>query len=232
MGTSQSISYKFPRDNVPTKRALLIGFDYSGQNTLKGSENDIKLAKKTLMETYGFEEKNIFPFTNGNLNSMLTSFINSSIPGDINFIHYSGHATETNNNVEILVNEDLSIITSKQIFNILNKPNITTVLVVDACDSALIAGLPIELDKRTGADLNSNIISLSASEDHKLSFESIHGDATFGTFSYLLDNYVAINPDQTWTEVIRNVRTQLQTEIPTLSVSKQSLLNERIRNVL
>jgi hypothetical protein len=239
MGTTRSIiKYDFPTHLLPEKRALLMGFDYSGVNKLNGTVGDITLAKSTLINDYQFLDQNIYSFTDGDIYSLLLSFINSSIAGDVNYIHYSGHANN-NGQSDYLINEDLSIITNNEISNLFSKAeNRTFVFVVDACDSGAIFDLPFDftdsgvkmLNNKT---INSNIISISSSADTQLSFESEHASVgVFGNFSYVFYNYIGDHPESTWIQAIQEVRKQLKDQYPELSVSKEYLMYATIGSIL
>jgi len=240
MGNTRSIPiYDFPIHLTPEKRALLMGFDYSGNNSLNGSVSDIKLAKSVLIDDYNFLDQNIYSFTDGNIYSLLTGFLNTSIAGDINFIHYSGHATREGN-VDELVNEDLSIVTSSELSNLLFKlTDRTVVFIVDSCNSGTILGLPFiyETDSvkmQNTKTYSSSIINVSSSEDTQLSFEGPQNgtNVVFGNFSYVFYNYISQNPTSTWLQAVQAVRAKLNNQTPELSVSKEFLFYQAINSIL
>ncbi|KAL5514701.1 hypothetical protein ACEPAG_2017 [Sanghuangporus baumii] len=97
----------FPSDPMwrgGTKRALLIGINYSGQKgELKGCRNDVKNIYNYLKDN-GYEDKNIDilmdikPFkspTKKNIQTHMKRFVRKAEPGDYLFLHYSGHGGQT-----------------------------------------------------------------------------------------------------------------------------------------
>ncbi|XP_047168265.1 metacaspase-5-like [Vigna umbellata] len=86
------------------KKAVLIGINYPGTKAeLKGCINDVQRMQQCLVERYGFSEDNITVLidtdesytepTGKNIRSALTSLVRSAEPGDVLFVHYSGHGT-------------------------------------------------------------------------------------------------------------------------------------------
>mmetsp|Transcript_36908 Transcript_36908/g.37213 ORF Transcript_36908/g.37213 Transcript_36908/m.37213 type:complete len:244 (-) Transcript_36908:767-1498(-) len=83
-----------------TKRALLIGINYIGQNgELSGCHNDALRIKKYLMDVYGYEEENFtYLMDNGvyddptydNILAAFDDIVAKSEAGDSVFVHYSG----------------------------------------------------------------------------------------------------------------------------------------------
>lgn len=84
-----------------TKRAVLIGINYVGQQgQLSGCHNDVKNMKEYLMNVHGFEERNMTILmddgmhmnpTRANIMQAYRDLTRYSAPGDTVFIHYSGH---------------------------------------------------------------------------------------------------------------------------------------------
>ncbi|XP_059661906.1 metacaspase-5 [Cornus florida] len=86
------------------KKAVLIGCNYQGTKAeLKGCINDVKRMYACLVDRYGFSEDDITVLidtddsytqpTGANIRHTLTALIRSAEPGDILFVHYSGHGT-------------------------------------------------------------------------------------------------------------------------------------------
>lgn len=83
-----------------TKRAVLIGINYVGQQgQLSGCHNDALNIKKYLMDCHGFSNSNITMLlddgktknpTRKNIMSALETLVSQSQPGDSVFLHYSG----------------------------------------------------------------------------------------------------------------------------------------------
>lgn len=84
-----------------TKRALLIGINYVGQNgELSGCHNDALNIKQYLMNCHGFEAQNMTVLlddgthrnpTRNNIMASLEALVQQSRAGDSVFLHYSGH---------------------------------------------------------------------------------------------------------------------------------------------
>ncbi|TKY68542.1 Metacaspase-4 protein [Spatholobus suberectus] len=86
------------------KKAVLIGINYPGTKAeLKGCINDVWRMHRCLTERYGFSEDDITVLidtdksymepTGRNIRSALTRLVRSAEPGDVLFVHYSGHGT-------------------------------------------------------------------------------------------------------------------------------------------
>lgn len=83
-----------------TKRAVLVGINYVGQNgQLSGCHNDVGNIKKYLVNARGFQEQNIQVLlddgkntnpTRVNIMNALQSLVQQSQSGDSVFFHYSG----------------------------------------------------------------------------------------------------------------------------------------------
>ena len=86
------------------KKAVLIGINYPGTKAeLRGCINDVWRMHRCLIERYGFSEDDITVLidtdesytepTGKNIRSALTRLVRSAEPGDVLFVHYSGHGT-------------------------------------------------------------------------------------------------------------------------------------------
>lgn len=83
-----------------TRRAVLVGINYRGQNgQLSGCHNDVWNAKKYIMQHHGYEEKNILELvddgnshypTRGAIILALKQLVAQSKAGDSVYFHYSG----------------------------------------------------------------------------------------------------------------------------------------------
>lgn len=84
-----------------TKRAVLIGINYVGQNgELAGCHNDVLNMKEYLMDVHGFTEENMTILlddgvhedpTRVNILNAYKQLVKDSQPGDVAYCHYSGH---------------------------------------------------------------------------------------------------------------------------------------------
>ncbi|XP_054815932.1 metacaspase-5-like [Prosopis cineraria] len=86
------------------KKAVLIGINYPGTKAeLRGCINDVWRMHRCLIQRYGFSEDDITVLidtddsytqpTGKNIRSAITSLVRSAEPGDVLFVHYSGHGT-------------------------------------------------------------------------------------------------------------------------------------------
>jgi hypothetical protein len=90
-----------PPTHRGTKRAVLIGINYVGQqNGLSGCHNDVRNIKGYLERVHGFQERNMLILmddgqhhapTRKNIMDAFERLVQYSQPGDVLFIHYSGH---------------------------------------------------------------------------------------------------------------------------------------------
>lgn len=97
--TSQSF-YIVPPNCTGTRRAVLIGINYEGQNgELSGCHNDCLNMKNYIMEVWGFSEQNILVLmddgehthpTRSNILKAYKCLAAASNSGDSVFCHYSG----------------------------------------------------------------------------------------------------------------------------------------------
>ncbi|KFK44631.1 hypothetical protein AALP_AA1G283800 [Arabis alpina] len=139
------------------KKAVLIGINYPGtEGELLGCVNDVKRTHKSLVELFGFLEENITELidtdmsktqpTGKNILDALSELVGSAKPGDVLFVHYSGHGTrvpsETGENDdtgfdECIVPFDSNYITDDDIREIVSKvPKSCSITIVsDSCHS-------------------------------------------------------------------------------------------------
>lgn len=91
------------------KRALLIGINYiDTENALNGCINDVVNMKDLLIKNFGFKNKNIYLMsddqkndfipTKNNIIKKINEFVDLTKPGDLLFIHYSGHGSQIKDN--------------------------------------------------------------------------------------------------------------------------------------
>jgi len=90
-----------PENFSGTKRAVLIGINYVGQSgELSGCHNDVLNIKDYIEDVHGFTEENMTILmddglhsdpTRANIMAAYTAVTEDSQPGDVVFLHYSGH---------------------------------------------------------------------------------------------------------------------------------------------
>jgi len=102
-----SVETKFdltPEDFSGTKRAVLIGINYVGQQgELSGCQNDVLNMKDYLVDVHGFAEENLnilmddgvhLDPTKDNILAAYEQIVADSQPGDVVYCHYSGHGSK------------------------------------------------------------------------------------------------------------------------------------------
>lgn len=118
------------------KKAVLIGCNYQGTKAeLKGCINDVNRMYNCLVNRYGFSQDDITVLidthsdgvqpTGKNIRRAILNLVRSAEPGDILFVHYSGHGTrlpaETGEDDdtgydECIVPTDMNLITGQNHF--------------------------------------------------------------------------------------------------------------------
>ncbi|XP_047168269.1 metacaspase-5-like [Vigna umbellata] len=157
------------------KKAVLIGINYPGTKAeLKGCINDVWRMQQCLVERYGFSEDNITVLidtdksytepTGKNIRSALTSLVRSAEPGDVLFVHYSGHGTrlpaETGEDDdtgfdECIVPSDMNLITDDDFREFVEgvPSDCKLTIVSDSCHSGgLIDGAKEQIGNSTKRD--------------------------------------------------------------------------------
>lgn len=152
-----------------TRRALLIGINYVGQNgELSGCHNDVLNIKEYIKDVHGFEEENITvlmddgehePPTRENIIREYKKLVDESGSGDSVFCHYSGHGgklrdddgDEKDGYDETLIPVDYAEngqIRDDDLFDTLIQPmpaGVTLTCLMDCCHSGTVLDLPYKL---------------------------------------------------------------------------------------
>ncbi|KAG7339571.1 caspase domain containing protein [Nitzschia inconspicua] len=159
--------YIVPPDCTGTRRAVLIGINYEGQEgQLSGCHNDCMNIKEYLMDTWGFSESDIIILmddgyhtapTRFNILDAYRSVASESKSGDAVFCHYSGHGgrvrdddwgEETDGYDETMVPVDYKNagqIRDDDLYETLVRPmakGVTVVSLMDCCHSETVLDLP------------------------------------------------------------------------------------------
>mmetsp|Transcript_18489 Transcript_18489/g.26030 ORF Transcript_18489/g.26030 Transcript_18489/m.26030 type:complete len:315 (+) Transcript_18489:168-1112(+) len=148
------------------RRAVLIGINYVGQQgQLSGCHNDVRNMKKFLQEVHGFEDHNITVLMDDNIHiqpsrhNILNAYrkaVESTLPGDTLFCHYSGHGgrvrdtsgDEDDGYDETLIPVDFQSaghIVDDQLLECLVKPlpkGAVMTCLMDCCHSGTVLDLP------------------------------------------------------------------------------------------
>ena len=184
MDVSQEF-YIVPSNCHGTRRAVLIGINYVGQDgELSGCHNDCLNMKNYLMQEWGFKNENITVLmddgnhnrpTRSNIMNAYQEVASASKSGDAVFCHYSGHGgrvrdddfgEECDGYDETLVPVDYN--TSGQIRDddlyttlVCAMPaGSTLVSVMDCCHSATVLDLPYKYTATTSGDMTLDPLSL------------------------------------------------------------------------
>ena len=167
--------YLVPPNCTGTRRAVLIGINYEGQNgELSGCHNDCLNMKDYIMNEWGFEEENIVVLmddgqhanpTRYNILQAYKNMIASCNSGDAVFCHYSGHGgrvvdddvgEEADGYDETLVPVDYyssGQIRDDDLYDTLVKPmpdDVSAVFLMDCCHSGTVLDLPYQYGGKSG----------------------------------------------------------------------------------
>ena len=171
-----------------TKKALLIGANYSGANQLYGCINDIIQMKGLLIDVYGFQPSEIVTLRDDDPSNMPTKTRIlkelGNLSADFVFIQYSGHGTsiadttkdEKDGKDECIVPSDCStsgIISDDELKNALIGLKGTGIAVFDCCHSGTILDLPFEtVNAANTATTSGGIYCFSGCLDSQLASET------------------------------------------------------------
>ncbi|KAB1212845.1 Metacaspase-5 [Morella rubra] len=139
------------------RKAVLIGCNYPGTKAeLKGCVNDVRKMYQCLVDRYGYAEEDITVLidtddsytqpTGRNIRRALANLVRSGEPGDVLFVHYSGHGTrlpaETGEDDdtgydECIVPSDMNLITDDDFRELVNEvpEGCRLTIVSDSCHS-------------------------------------------------------------------------------------------------
>eukprot|EP00271_Cylindrocystis_brebissonii_P015978 TRINITY_DN39082_c0_g1_i1.p1 TRINITY_DN39082_c0_g1~~TRINITY_DN39082_c0_g1_i1.p1 ORF type:complete len:592 (+),score=100.44 TRINITY_DN39082_c0_g1_i1:54-1829(+) len=140
-----------------SRRALLVGCNYPGtKSELNGCVNDVRRMKASLIERFGFDERDIVVMidtdksgpqpTGANIRKALAKIAQGTEPGDVLFMHYSGHGTQIpaesgqeddTGFEECIVPTDLNLLTDDDFREVVNgiPSGVTFTFVSDSCHS-------------------------------------------------------------------------------------------------
>lgn len=149
------------------RKAMIVGSNYFGDNSLNGCLNDCVNMRNLLISVFGFndanilkvDDNNLFP-SKDNITREFTKLISLANDGDILFFHFSGHGTQvkTNDanetdgmNEVIMTNEKthLDYITDDELKAMIRdnlKTNATIIALFDSCHSGTAMDLKWEYD--------------------------------------------------------------------------------------
>lgn len=233
-----------------SRRALIIGINYLGQNgELAGCINDANNIHKLLLRN-GYSHQNITMMTDitpskptkANIEAHINAFINAKA-GDTLFFYFAGHGVQQNDNNsderdrkdECLVPLDYitrGVITDDWIMSVVSRipKDVEVRIFMDCCHSGSIIDLPWRLEGNSLVNENSlrpnaNVIAISGCQDHQTSIEvNGQGLATNAFIQHVGSSRDSFTLSRRMLETVHN---QNKNQTISLSVSKTSLLQKR-----
>jgi len=237
--------------NITNKNAVLIGINYIGStNQLYGCINDVNNIN-TIFKDQGFNNINILTDntavkpTKSNILDAFKNLLSNATSGDLLCVTYSGHGSytpDTNNEEqdnydELIIPLDLSPIKDDELKSIINmylKPDITLFCLFDSCYSGTILDLKyLYLDSlnydqysenKNTSDTVGNVILISGCTDEQQSGDAFINNMGQGAMTWSFIQSIKTNPNSSWRELIKNMRTLLKTsnftQIPQLSTGQ------------
>jgi hypothetical protein len=237
--------FNVDKSKIKNKKALLIGINYlNTPYQLNGCIDDTK-RMHDLLSTLGFQNIKILtdvtaikPTKTVILNE-LTQLIKTAASGDVLFVYYSGHGSntydtsgdETDKTDEMLVSLDLKAVLDDELKNILNanmKTGVTLIGLFDSCHSGTVLDLKYqysyngtftENDKVT--ECNGNVLMISGCKDEQTSVEAYVDNKLQGALSWCFIDSINKNPNSSWRELLKTISEKLEengfTQKPQLS---------------
>lgn len=221
-----------------SKKALLVGINYTGtSNELYGCINDVNSIKERI-STKGFTSINTItdlttkkPTRDTILSEFKNLLINSQA-GDLLFFLYSGHGSydldrnsdESDSYDELIVTSDLKIITDDELKTIIQqnlKKDVTLFAMFDSCFSGTMLDLryqymdSLNYDKYTENDKQAvtvgNVFMISGCTDEQTSADSVFNNKANGAMTWSLLECLKQKPNDSWRELVKNMRDLLKT---------------------
>lgn len=248
----QQISYintlKINDVTIKNKKALVFGLNYNGTNNqLNGCINDASNISNFL-KGVGFKHQNINMITDetqvkptaSNMINSIINFIKSGNEGDLLFLYYSGHGSQTydysgderDGKDELIVSIDSYGITDDYLKKIIQdnlSKNVTLFYLFDCCNSGTILDLKYEYlslndynlkNKSVITDTNdsetlSNVILLSGCRDEQYSYETETQELTNKVQGVMTTNFINIiksNPLISWKDLLIKMRESINNQ--------------------
>lgn len=228
--------------NITNKRALIIGINYNGTNNqLNGCINDATNISNFIKE-FDFKEENIHLMTDeteikptgSNIVNSITNFLKSGVEGELLFLYYSGHGSQTYDYSgderdgvdELIVSADSFGITDdylKQIIQNNLKKNVTLFCLFDCCNSGTMLNLKYEylasnnyqltqaesITDTNDAETTGNVVMLSGCRDEQYSYETvqtINSNKVQGIMTSNFINIIKNDPLVSWKVLLVRLR--------------------------
>ena len=228
-----------------TKRALLIGCNYSGsQYQLNGCINDIHNLKSKITTSYGFLEENITILTDktpvkptkANILSAVTTLLVSGSAGDTLLLQFSGHGSctiDTNGDEfdkldELIVPSDFNYISDDDLKTLLLahlKKDVTLIALFDSCHSGTAMDLRFQYSPVTTVNSSSETVGqailISGCKDSQTSADTFEDGQYQGAMTWAFLKATKPKKTLSWIDLIQSMRTILAaskyTQVPQLS---------------
>jgi hypothetical protein len=228
--------------STTSKRALLIGCNYSGANQLYGCINDIIQLKGLLIDVYGFAPSEIVTLRDDDPSNMprkarivqeLQALVAANPANTV--IAFSGHGTqvadtsgeEVDGKDEVIVPCDYQLIKDDELNAILKPYKGSGLAIFDCCHSGTILDLSFNGVNATSTARSANgLLCFSGCQDNDYSAETFsevaglpQGAMTAGLIAVLRRLKYFPAADALWTELKKELRGNGFTQIPQLSAS-------------
>lgn len=232
--------------STSSKRALLIGCNYSGANQLYGCINDIIQLKGLLIDAYGFAPSEIVMLRDDDPSNMprkalivqeLQALVAANPVNAV--IVYSGHGAqmadtggeEVDGKDEVIVPCDYQLIKDDELNAILKPYKGSGLAIFDCCHSGTILDFSfngVNASATASGSVANGLICFSGCQDNDFSAETFsdvaglpQGAMTAGLIAVLrrLKYFPAV--DALWTELKKELRGNGFTQIPQLSASME-----------
>ena len=220
------------------KKALLVGINYTGtSNELFGCINDVNCIKERI-STKGFTSINTITDlttkkpTKDNILREFKSLLVNSQAGDLLFFLYSGHGSydldrngdEADGYDELIVSSDSKGISDDEFKTIIQqnlKQDVTLFAMFDSCFSGTMLDLryqymdSVNYDKYTENDKQAvtvgNVFMISGCADNQTSADSVFNNKANGALTWSLLESLKQKPNDSWRELVKNMRDLLKT---------------------
>lgn len=224
------------------KKALLIGTNYPyTPYTLHGCVNDPNDLKAVLVKR-GFQNANITLLTDDtalkptkvNIINAITTLLTKAVSGDILFLSFSGHGSQTyigNVDEEMIVTSDLEYITDIELNPLVEnnlKANVSLFVLFDSCHSGTMLDLKYQYTDYKNQTIYpnnkttlGNLVYVSGCRDDQTSAEDFLSGKYQGALTYAFVENFGNAKSGTYTSLLTNIRSLLQSagydQVPQLS---------------
>jgi hypothetical protein len=230
--------------STSSKRALLIGCNYSGANQLYGCINDIVQLKGLLIDVYGFAPNEIVMLRDDDPSNMprkvrivqeLQALVAANPANAV--IAYSGHGTyaadtsgeEVDGRDEVIVPCDYQLIKDDELNAILKPYKGSGLAIFDCCHSGTILDMPFNgVNASVTTAPASGFVCFAGCQDNDYSAETVsnvtglpQGAMTAGLISVLRRLKYFPSVSTLWAELKKELKGNGFSQIPQLSASVQ-----------